>query len=122
MICPIGRNEPSIEKSYGANISLRIFSTSSALLLPIRPLWYRIKQIGMKAKENGIIKRDITLSPHLFRRAYAPSLYRSGMSIKAIQEKTRHASINTLIKHYIHDEEPAAPYLEKMLGNNIYYW
>jgi len=79
-------------------------------------LWHRINKIGEVAKEQGVIKRDITFSPHLFRRTYATGLYKSGMGIKAIQEKTRHSSIEVLIKHYIHDEEPAAPYLAKMLA------
>ena len=35
--------------------------------------------------------------------------------IKAIQEKTRHVSIEVLVRHYIHDEESAAPYFQKML-------
>ena len=83
--------------------------------LPYATLWHRIKNIGKKAKELGIIKRDITFSPHLFRRTYATMLYKSGMGLKAIQSKTRHASIETLTKHYIHDEDPASPYLEKVL-------
>ncbi len=79
-------------------------------------LWKRIKKIGNKAKEREIVKRDIDFSPHMFRRTYATILYKAGMQIKAIQEKTRHQSINVLVKHYIHDEEPAAPYLAKMLA------
>ena len=73
-------------------------------------LWHRISQIGKAAREKGIIKRDIQFSPHLFRRSYATLLYKSGMKLKAIQEKTRHASIEVLTKHYIHDNEPASPY------------
>ena len=55
-------------------------------------------------------------SPHLFRRSYATLLYKSGMGLKAIQGKTRHASIEVLVRHYIHDEEPATPYFERMLA------
>jgi integrase/recombinase XerD len=84
---------------------------------PMTPhrLWVRITELGDRAKAEGIIKRDINFSPHMFRRTYATCLYRSGMKIKAIQEKTRHASIEVLVKHYIHDEEPAAPYFARML-------
>lgn len=79
-------------------------------------LWHRIHNIGEAARTQGIIKRDIVFSPHLFRRTYATGLYRSGMKIKAIQNKTRHSNVEVLIKHYIHDEEPAAAYLEKLLA------
>ena len=76
---------------------------------------YRLKDIGKAARENGIIKREMTFSPHLLRRTYATILYREGMGIKAIQEKTRHASVDTLMKHYVKDEDPAEGYLTKAL-------
>lgn len=76
-------------------------------------LWKRISKVGDKIKEIGIIKRDIVISPHLFRRTYATLLYKEGMQLKAIQNKTRHANINVLVQHYIYDEEPATPFLEK---------
>jgi integrase len=85
-------------------------------LIKHQTLWVRIKKIGIAAREAGIIQREIDFSPHLFRRAYATGLYKMGMGIKAIQEKTRHASIETLVKHYVYDNEPASPYLEKMLA------
>ena len=85
-------------------------------LIKHQTIWLRIKNIGIAAKEAGIIKRDVTFSPHLFRRSYATGLYKSGMGIKAIQEKTRHASIEVLVRHYIFDNEPATPYLDKMLA------
>jgi len=79
-------------------------------------LWVRISAIGAAAREAGIIKRDLQFSPHLFRRSVATLLYKQGMKLKAIQEKTRHANIDVLVKHYIHDEEPAAPYFERLLA------
>lgn len=84
---------------------------------PMTPhrLWVRVRQLGEAAKEAGIIKRDLNFSPHLFRRSFATLLYKSGMKIKAIQEKTRHANIDVLMKHYIHDEDPASPYFEWLL-------
>lgn len=78
-------------------------------------LWDRVKKAGAAAREAGIIKRNVSFSPHLFRRSYATCLYKSGMKLKAIQEKTRHANIEVLTKHYIDDNEPATPYLEKIL-------
>jgi integrase len=75
----------------------------------------RIKQIGATVVECGVIKRNINFSPHLFRRSYATALYKSGMGIKATQEKTRHASVEVLVKHYIHDVEAANPYFNKMI-------
>ena len=84
--------------------------------MPYHSLWNRIVDVGKAAKDEGIIKRDIQFSPHLFRRSYATLLYKSGMKIKAIQEKTRHASIEVLVKHYIHDQEAASPYFAAVLA------
>jgi len=84
--------------------------------MPYHTLWRRIKEIGQTARAAGVITRELEFSPHLFRRSYATCLYKSGMGIKAIQEKTRHANIEVLVKHYIHDEEPAGPYFERMLA------
>ncbi len=84
--------------------------------MPYHSLWNRIADIGKAAREADIIKRDIQFSPHLFRRSYATLLYKSGMKLKAIQEKTRHASIEVLVKHYIHDNEPASPYFAAVLA------
>ena len=79
-------------------------------------LWVRIKDIGSRARAGEIIKRDLQFSPHLFRRTYATLLYKSGMGLKAIQAKTRHANIEVLAKHYISDDEPASPYFDKVLN------
>ena len=85
---------------------------------PMTPhrLWVRIKDIGSRARAGEIIKRDLQFSPHLFRRTYATLLYKSGMGLKAIQAKTRHANIEVLAKHYISDDEPASPYFDKVLN------
>ncbi len=78
-------------------------------------LWHRVRQIGARALAAGILKRELQFSPHLFRRSYATALYKSGMGLKAIQEKTRHANIEVLTRHYISDEAPASPYFYKIL-------
>ena len=96
--------------------SLPRFPGDTARPMTPHRLWVRVKDLGRKATNEGVIKRDINFSPHLFRRTYATCLYKSGMKIKAIQEKTRHTTIDVLVKHYIHDEEPASPYFAKMLG------
>ena len=83
--------------------------TYAALLL-------RIREVGQEVTDRGIIKRALTWSPHLFRRTYATLLYKSGMGIKAIQGKTRHASLEVLSKHYLDDTESGTPYLNKALA------
>ncbi len=95
------------EESYQGDISRP---------LTYHTLWHRVKEIGKAARECGVIKRELSFSPHLFRRSYATLLDKSGMHLKAIQEKTRHASIEILAKHYIDDSEPASPHFDKMLG------
>jgi integrase len=79
-------------------------------------LWTRIKNIGIEAKEAGIIKRDLVFSPHLFRRSYASALEKLGMPVSSIQKKTRHSNLETLAKHYLSNDEPAKSYLDKMLA------
>jgi integrase/recombinase XerD len=78
-------------------------------------LWRRVRGIGERARAAGILKRELQFSPHLFRRSYASCLYKSGMGLKAIQEKTRHASLEVLTRFYIDDAEPASPHLAKIL-------
>jgi integrase/recombinase XerD len=78
-------------------------------------LWRRVHLVGERARAAGILKRELQFSPHLFRRSYASALYKSGMGLKAIQEKTRHASLEVLTRHYIDDSEPASGYLTKIL-------
>jgi len=78
-------------------------------------MWARFKDIGINAREQGILTRDMVFSPHLCRRTYATNLYKSGMKIKAIQNKTRHASIETLTNHYIIDNEPAQDYIDDFI-------
>ena len=63
-----------------------------------------------------MITRDVKFTAHLFRRSYATALYKSGMGLKAVQAKTRHASLDVLIKHYVFDEEPARGHLDQVLG------
>jgi len=79
-------------------------------------LWHRVRQVGARARAAGILKRELQFSPHLFRRSYATALYKSGMGLKAIQEKTRHANIEVLTRHYISDEEKAGGYFDKILA------
>ncbi len=79
-------------------------------------LWARMKEIGRDLRAAGILTRELQFSPHLFRRTYATLLYSSGMKLKAIMQKTRHANIEILAKHYIDDEEPASPYFDRILN------
>ncbi len=93
------------QESFGGNI---------ARPLEYHALYCRIKKIGAKLAEKGIIRRKLTWSPHLFRRTYATTLYKSGMKLKALAEKTRHSNLDILTEHYIDDREAAAPYFAKM--------
>jgi integrase len=84
-------------------------------IAPLRAptLWARIVRVGRMARAAGILTRELQFSPHLFRRSYATALYKSGMGLKAIQEKTRHSNLETLTRHYIDDAAPATPFLRK---------
>lgn len=79
-------------------------------------LWTRFKGMGKEVIDKQIIKRVLKITPHTLRRTYATLLNKAGMRLKSIQLKTRHASIETLTKHYIDDSEPACPYFEKILA------
>lgn len=85
---------------------------------PMTPhtLWTRVRSMGAAAVEAGVITRELQFSRHLFRRSYATLLYKSGMKLKAIQNLTRHANIETLCKHYVDDSEPATPFLAQALA------
>jgi len=96
--------------------TIPVFADDEIKPMPYHVLWYRIHKVGEKIKAEGIIKRELQISPHLFRRTYATSLYREGMKIRAIQEKTRHSNVETLMKHYVHDDDQATPYLIKIIG------
>lgn len=104
------------EKDDRVFYSLAAFNGDTPRPMAPHRLWVRIRNVGEAARAAGVIKREIIFSPHLFRRSYATLLYKSGMGLKAIQAKTRHASLEVLTKHYIHDEEPARSYLDKALG------
>ncbi len=78
-------------------------------------MWVRLRDVHKAAKVAGVITRSLEFSAHLFRRTYATLLYKEGMSLKALQLKTRHSSLDILAKHYLDDEKPATPYLEKIL-------
>ena len=58
----------------------------------------------MASPPQGILASRVIMSPGHLKRM-----------LKALQEKTRHANIDVLVKHYIHDEEPASPYFERLL-------
>jgi len=79
-------------------------------------LWARIREIGEKVVAAGVVKRELTWSPHLFRRTYATLLTKSGMDLVAVQQLTRHKSINTLVKHYVDSRLPAAPVFAEILA------
>jgi len=84
-------------------------------VLSYHTLWHRVKQLGKKAKAEGIIRNSLEFTPHLMRRSYITQLYRQGMKLKALQKKSRHKNMSVLIDHYIDDSEAAAPYIAKIL-------
>lgn len=84
--------------------------------LPYPTLWTRFKQLGTKIVDEQVITRTVKITPHTLRRTYATLLNKAGMGLKVIQVKTRHASIETLVKHYIDDNEAAAPYFDKVFA------
>ena len=91
------------------------FPGDTPRLLNYPTLWTRFKDLGKKIITDHVIKRTLIITPHTLRRTYATLLNKAGMGLKAIQLKTRHASIETLTRHYIDDSEPAGPYLQKIL-------
>lgn len=98
------------------------FSTSETYpgkeLVPlvVPTLWRRIRKIGVGAREKGILKRELQFSPHLFRRTFASLLFKEGMDLKVLQLATRHANIETLMKHYVDSAEPTSPYWFNILS------
>lgn len=84
--------------------------------LKVPTLWRRLKAIDKRARAAGVLTRDLQFSPHLFRRTFASLLFREGMDVKALQGATRHANVETLMKHYVDSSESTSPYWTKILG------
>ena len=79
-------------------------------------LWIRLKDIGNQLKDQGLIRKELEFSAHLFRRSYLSLLSREGMQTVEIQRHSRHSNIETLISHYIDLTESTRPYLDNILG------
>ena len=78
--------------------------------LPYPSLRYRILEVGKKIRAAGILKRDIEFTPHLLRRSIITNLSKNCMRLNALQKFSRHSNIQTLVNHYVDDEEPARKY------------
>ena len=79
-------------------------------------LFYRLKEIGKKAKEQGIITRDVCFSAHLFRRTCGTLLDRQGYSLVAIANHLRHSNVQTTAKHYVMPKAIEADAFQTMTG------
>jgi integrase len=75
--------------------------------------------IGKALRAAGIITRNIEFSPHLLRRSIITNLSKAGMRVKALQGFSRHSSTDTLLKHYVDDEEPAKGYFSLELEKGV---
>lgn len=82
--------------------------------LQYHPLYIRIVNIGKAVRAAGVITRDLEFTPHLLRRSIITNLSKAGMRVKALQKFSRHSSVNTLLKHYVDDEEPARNFADKL--------
>ena len=51
--------------------------------------------------------------------SYATLLYSAGMGLKAVQQKTGHASADTLLRHYVADDAAAKPLLDRTLRGGL---
>lgn len=79
-------------------------------------LWVRLKNIGEALKRAGRIRPGIQFSAHLFRRTYLTLLSKEGMSVRALQQHSRHSSVETLMTHYVDDRESTRSYLDRIMG------
>lgn len=95
--------------------SLESYSGKIPAIMTPAVLWLRIRDIGLAAREAGIIKRDIIFSPHLFRRSSATLLFKEKMDLKSLQNHTRHNSVDVLLKHYVDSSENSEPFFDKIL-------
>ena len=73
-------------------------------------LYHRIVNIGMALRTADVITRDIDFTPHVLRRSIITNLSKAGMRVKALQGFSRHSTVDTLLKFYVDDEEPAKTY------------
>ena len=96
-------------------LSLESFHGKVRTRLTKAVLWTRLHDIGEDMKARNLIRRDVEFSAHLWRRTFLTLLSKEGMSLRAIQAISRHASIETLARHYVDDRESPRPYLDKIL-------
>ncbi|RXV42217.1 site-specific integrase [Enterococcus faecalis] len=81
-----------------------IFSNTSNQILPSNILWKRLKKY-----------KQFNISPHGFRHTHASLLFESGASIKQVQERLGHSSVNTTLDIYTHVTKDA----EKGVADNF---
>jgi len=90
--------------------TLPSFNGDTPRPLPYHTLYHRILDIGEEVRKAGIVKRELEFTPHLLRRSVITNLSKAGMRVKALQRFSRHSNVQTLLNHYIDDEEPAKKY------------
>jgi integrase len=74
----------------------------------------RVKRIAIEAKEKGVIRHNINLTCHTFRRSYITLLFKEGLDIRSIQRLSRHKVVNVLFEHYLDLNESPMPALSKI--------
>jgi integrase/recombinase XerC len=107
------RREPKSEDALFS--TLPAYKGDRLRPLAYHALWSRIATIGRATKERGIITRDLSFTPHLFRRSFATLLVKGGMDLKAVQALTRHASLEVLGRHYVDSAERPDRYFAELL-------
>jgi len=85
---------------------------------PLTPptLGARVRAIGRQAGRARVLDSPVELSPHLFRRTFATLFYREIRDLKATQLATRHASVDVLMRHYIHAGQGTSRIVARFLG------
>lgn len=85
-----------------------------------RPLTYaalhqRITAVGRRAKAQGIIGRNVHITPHTLRRTAGKILDKAGASMVQIQHFLRHSNIETTGR-YVDNTEPVAGFFAEALA------
>ncbi len=97
------------------NIDFLYYALTTGEVLKANTAWCLVNNLWEKLQREDFFGREIKLHPHLFRRTYATLLYKAGMQLIDVARKTRHASIDCLVKHYIGSSEPSKAFWDKIL-------
>ena len=80
-----------------------------------RTLQRRVDAVAKRAKEAGIVRQNLMISPHVFRHTMCTRLLRAGADIYTVQQQAGHSNIATTMQ-YMHGQMDLTKVWAKLHG------